>query len=398
MTQENGTHMSSESQLSSKPQDKKPKPLKDDAKPRSKGGFWFLLLLILLLAAGMGGMGYYGWTYMQSQQQSSNQVASSVDAIEALNDLPGRVQDQLDEMARQLPAADSLVSVEQWQQNRDAIAQVMQQQQQIQALLQSLSSTTSSDWLLAEAEYLTRLAQQRVLMDHSAEGALALLASADDILHQVEDKPLFAVREQLQHDMTQLKLAGKVDRSGRFLQLSALAEAVVDLPSAVRPLTPAATVEEMPEEATPGERGLWQVLRSNFFDAMEKVSAQIRVRRHDAPVDPVLPPDADSYIRQNIALNIEQAKLALLREQQDIYRDSLQAATRLLTTHFYMLPQAQVVMAELQSLMELPVKNHLPDINGSLEAIRAFNASQRQMGSSTQPILLPTSFSEEPAR
>src|SRR5690606_5363670 len=64
-----------------------------------------------------------------------------------------------------------------------------------QERLQALSTTTREDWLLAEAEYLLRLANQRILTERQTANALSLMVTADDILKEIDDPDLFVVRK-----------------------------------------------------------------------------------------------------------------------------------------------------------------------------------------------------------
>ncbi|TBR36406.1 hypothetical protein CBF23_015170, partial [Marinomonas agarivorans] len=59
--------------------------------------------------------------------------------------------------------------------------------------LKRLENTTKEDWKLAEAEYLIRLANQRLLMEKDVIGAKNMLLNAVDILEQLDDPLLFDV-------------------------------------------------------------------------------------------------------------------------------------------------------------------------------------------------------------
>ena len=95
--------------------------------------------------------------------------------------------------------------------------------------LVELGSTTRSDWLLAEAEYLARLAQQRLQTERRVKSPLALLQSVDAILTQIDDPNLLQARSAVAADITSLRLTPDVDREGIYLELQALANSVEKL-------------------------------------------------------------------------------------------------------------------------------------------------------------------------
>ena len=80
-----------------------------------------------------------------------------------------------------------------------------------------MGSTTRSDWLLAEAEYLARLARQRLQTERSVKSPLALLESVDAILSQIDDPNLLVARNAVAEDITKLRLVADIDREGCIL-------------------------------------------------------------------------------------------------------------------------------------------------------------------------------------
>ena len=95
------------------------------------------------------------------------------------------------------------------------------------------------------------------------------------------------------------------------------------------------------------------------------------IQRTDAPVAPLLPPKERFFLRANLALELEAARLALLREQAALYRSSLDQARDWLTRYFD--PEDAGVRAMLEAIDELQrveVSPRLPDISGSLRLLR----------------------------
>ena len=100
---------------------------------------------------------------------------------------------------------------------------------ELRAELNEGLGTSGEDWLLAEVEYLIRLANQRVLMERDVSGALSLLSSADEIVEQTTGIAAYELRESLAYDIANLKAVSDLDTDGIFLSLSAMASQVTEL-------------------------------------------------------------------------------------------------------------------------------------------------------------------------
>ena len=87
-------------------------------------------------------------------------------------------------------------------------------------------------------------------------------------------------------------------------------------------------------------------------------------------IEPLLSPDEITYLELNLRLMLEQAQLAALRAQQEIFEQSLDNAadwmTKFLDTSD---PQVEQIVRELRDLRESSVLRELPDISGSLRAL-----------------------------
>ncbi len=328
-----------------------------------KGLPLWALLLLLVLAGSCVALAYFGWHWQQQQVQTTQQL-----------------QDQMAKQAQQLVSTQQqLVSIEQGssetrQQWQRGVAGLEQRVEQHSRRLRSLSTTTRDDWLLAEAEYLLRLASQRLQMERGTKGALALLQAADQILRELDDDELFSVRDKLQRDIAALKLAPAVDRSGLYLQLSSWADEIVALPD-VPSIAESVAAQPVPEAISTldeVEQSTWQKLQANFWAAMAQLNNQVRIRHHDQPLEPLLPPDGARYLRQNMRFNLEQAQLAMLREETEIYQQSLSKCEQLLRQYFSNQERALMIADELAKLKTQSVAIELPHINGSLSALQEF--------------------------
>ncbi len=168
---------------------------------------------------------------------------------------------------------------------------------------------SENDWRLAEAEYLLRLANQRVLMEKRAEGALALLKNTDQIIKELDDVSLYALRQALASDIAKLEALPKLDVEGTYLRLTALIEQTKDLPTLSleqQRQLPELLNEMTSNTVTPETQA---AITSGFAKALAKLESLVVIQQHDKPVEPILSPDQGHYLRQNIQLLLEQASL-----------------------------------------------------------------------------------------
>lgn len=97
------------------------------------------------------------------------------------------------------------------------------------------------------------------------------------------------------------------------------------------------------------------------------------IRHHDEALEALVTPEQESYLRQSLRLIIEQAQLALLKEEQGLYEASIDKALELLDSYYdTSREEAQRVIERLEELKQVTVEPELPDISGSQQAMTDF--------------------------
>ena len=228
----------------------------------------------------------------------------------------------------------------------------------------TLGTATRGDWLLAEAAYLVRLANQRLQVERSVDNPLAILENVDSIFVQLDDPELLAVRNALAVDIAALRMTEKVDREGIYLELQAISSALETLPI-LEPHTDPETAQTVQGTEQPPTS-----LAETLERFSEKFGDLIVLRKRQQPIEPLLSRAEHTMVRQNLYLLLEQAQSALLREEQRIFSNSLNKAETLLRGYFQLNSESEASIARLQSLAEQPVSQFLPDISGSQKAIQ----------------------------
>ena len=121
--------------------------------------------------------------------------------------------------------------------------------------------------------------------------------------------------------------------------------------------------EPNPDADVPGLQRAWQAV-------IRALSSLISVKRSDASVTALRSPEAESIIMRSLDLDLQIARLALIRGNPDLYRQSLQDAELRIERFFD--PQASEVQAAVATIGELgaaDLPGELPDISGSLRLL-----------------------------
>ena len=319
---------------------------------------WPKLLLALILIFAVTATGWLGWTEWHQRLADAEDLNAR---LASLDKSYGAIeqQSQLAEK-RESQRSDQMLQV---------LTNIQLRLNNQGKRLAELGSTTRSDWLLAEASYLARLANQRLQTERSTKSPLALLQNVDVILKQLDDPELLPVRRAVAADITALQLADEVDSAGLYLELSVLAEAVVKL-SVLKPVTET-MLEPKQTENTMDDQPKLQGMVTGF---MTSVSQLIRVSQRSQPIEPLLQVHEEAIVRQNLRLMLEQAQSAVIREEQAIYSQSLEKAQRWLAQYFQLNPSATVIQQRLANLSDMEIVQQLPNISDSLQAIEALVA------------------------
>jgi len=249
---------------------------------------------------------------------------------------------------------------------------------ELRAELNEGLGTSGEDWLLAEVEYLIRLANQRVLMERDVSGALSLLSSADEIVEQTTGIAAYELRESLAYDIANLKAVSDLDTDGIFLSLSAMASQVPELRRKQPELSPPTQIQIDNGEA----QNFYQQFLSLVNNIFGRVLNSVDYRRDGVAITPLLPPKEEYYLRQNLILKFEMAQLALLRNDQPVYHTSLSEAKLWIVKHFVETdPRTVALVTALDQLVEVEVDRSLPNISGSLRAVRGLLNTLHQQDS-----------------
>lgn len=323
-------------------------------------------LAVLALLIGIGALvaGYFIWHEVQRQAGWQQEVLAQIDARNQAMD--NRISAAVSRMES---ALDDAVDA-----RRGLQQDLADQQQSIAALerafgvLRAQVGRSQEAWVLAEAEYLLHVANQRLQLARDVDTAIAALSSADQRLQELANPAYLPVREQISQDLAALREVSEPDVDGIALRLESLAANVDELKVAgarYRPTprggTPAGQTDTAPASG-------WRELPAALWNELRQLVA---VRRNDEPVAPLLAPDQQFFLYNNLQLQLDTARLAALRGSPELYRVSLRTARDWLAQEFDTEQQAvRQARAELDELLGIELRPSLPDIGGSLKLLR----------------------------
>ncbi|MCD9464796.1 uroporphyrinogen-III C-methyltransferase [Photobacterium phosphoreum] len=311
-------------------------------KSGSKTG-WVAIALVLALG---GGLYYHGHQQGLQQQQ---QVAALQQQIATMKAAMQADQQQTISMVNN-ELSTTQQKVEQ------GISQQQKSIDSIQTAIADLKGQEPNDWLLAEADYLVKMAGRKLWLEHDVTSATLLLEAADHRIAELNEPSLKGLRQAMSNDITALKSITVVDRDGIVLRLNSLENSIDSLPLANAVL---AKAEPQQNPTVSQSVNDW---KDNLMTSLKNFSEHfITYRKRDGSVVPLLSPQQDFYLQQNITNKLETAISAVYRDQGQVYRESIATAIKWAQQYYDLSsPKTQSFIAGLQQLEQQNVNVDYP--------------------------------------
>ncbi|RBP82391.1 heme biosynthesis protein HemY [Marinomonas rhizomae] len=301
-----------------------------------------------------------GWLYFQSTKSTLpsdfQQLAAQQIALDSKLNTNQLNKSQLTQLIDQVKASEQTILL----QKTELATQQAQQDEKLLSLeskLNRLNNTTKEDWKLAEAEYLIRLANQRLLLEADNNGAATLLVNADDILNELEDPIVFATRKALAKDIQALRSISQFDLEGAYLNLNALYDNVQTLPQREPSQEWQASTKEKTQQT---EHSATEKLTSVLESFWQSLRSLVVINYNHKPIKALLPPAEYQELITGIQLQLEIAQVALIKGEPVIYQQALSRVANATTEHFE--TKSNRVTTFLASLTALQQLNPSPDL------------------------------------
>ncbi|MDM7859209.1 uroporphyrinogen-III C-methyltransferase [Alteromonas sp. ASW11-36] len=328
--------------------------------PKPKTGLlWFFITInLLLLIAVAGACGWYYWTKLRvddgQQQQIQGALTTQQQALATAQSELTDVKNQLNNLA-QTQRQTLQTNQQAMTDAQSTIAALTQRIELLQLELTEIGGRRPSDWLLAEADYLVRMAGRKLWLEGDDRSALMMLAAADARLADLADPSLIPIRQLLAEDMQTLRQLNPTSLTSVALAISGLIPQVDNLP----------IYTHFPEEYKPEPQELsesvgdWRENLSRSWDAF--IEKFMRVESTTTPIKPFISEEGQWLARQQLKFALMQAKTAALSAEETLYQQSLQRAMALVVNDFDLeTTDVQQFSHALQNLIETPVDKPFP--------------------------------------
>lgn len=354
-----------------------PQPVEEDATEATpaapkRGGASIAWLSFVVAMLALSIAGYVAWQGRQAAQDTATEdrVARLESRVAQATGSLGALDARIEEIGQRDPGIDAALDALRREYDErlralDALPARLSTLEGSVASLAGVSESARDAWVVAEAEYYMQIANAQLQLANNPHLAALALRTADERIVQLADPRLTDVRRALSDELAALDVMEKPDIEGATLTLASLARVVESLPLASEGLADDEADEGVDPELSGAGRA-WASVKN-------AMSGLVKVTPRDQAKLVALTPDAEYFLRSNLALQLQSARLALLRGEQAIFQQSMDDTTALLHDYFD-LGSAQVAAA-LQTIAE--VRNHVfavevPDISESLRLLRQF--------------------------
>ncbi|WP_228370234.1 fused uroporphyrinogen-III synthase HemD/membrane protein HemX [Methylococcus capsulatus] len=232
--------------------------------------------------------------------------------------------------------------------------------------LQRQLSRTHSDVLIADAEYLLGIANQKLHLTGDVKSVLEAMKAADQRLRDSDDPGVFKVREVLAEEINRLEAFQPPDVVGLSARLLAIEAKTRELPL----FLPHPDMSKEPRE-TSKPKSPEPETGDAVESTLEQLKGLVTVRRSDRPVHAVLTPQEAAGLREILLLKLEMTRTSLLRGDDALFHSNLESANAWLNENFDReSPAFKDISDDLRALAGVQLKAAFPDISGSLALLR----------------------------
>ncbi|WP_407302276.1 uroporphyrinogen-III C-methyltransferase [Raoultella planticola] len=289
--------------------DKAPQP--ENTGKKNGGNKTSLVLSAVAIAIALAaGVGLFGLNKQQVSRQNETSTALA-DRVAELQKAQESQKNELEGIIKQ--QADQLTEAKHQQET------LAKQLEDVQQKVAVISGSDAKTWLLAQADFLVKSAGRKLWSDRDVTTAAALLKSADASLADMNDPSLISARRAITDDIASLSAVSQVDYDGIILKVNQLANQIDNLRLADNN-DDDSPIDSDSEELS-SSIGEWRVnLQKSWQSFMDSF---ITIRRRDETAVPLLAPNQDIYLRENIRSRLLVAAQAVPRHQEETYKQAL---------------------------------------------------------------------------
>lgn len=323
-----------------------------------------LSLLAILIALGVGGAGYYfGQQQVDEFQQKLTALEAQINNKTVVSVPTQDVKFDTTQLA-QLESAnkvtqDKIVQVEELINAKSH--ELVGLQSQINKVSAQANAQQPTDWLFSEADFLLNNALRKLVLDNDVDTAVSLLKLADETLAKVNNSQSGAIRSAINQDLKQLLSVAGVDQNAVMQKLSQLANTVDELPVLDVNFGDDQNATKLSDSLSDWAENA-EKSATSFLNHFIRISP-----KHGADRKELLAPNQDIYLRENIRLRLQLAIMAVPRQQNELYKQSLEAVASWIRSYFD--TNAEVTQSFLKSVDELSELSIYVDVPSQLQSL-----------------------------
>lgn len=368
--------------------------LLQEKKPTSSGK----AIAVLALLVAMASVAATGWQWWQLRLDDSN-ATTSTESLAMLRNEQQQLASSFASIETRLSTAEAPIDATEFSRRDERLKLVENQmaglrgqsgedkssigtlQGSVRSLEQRLSATESGlvtvasssqnssvELNVAEIDFLLRAANERLQLFSDISAADLALQAADVHLEALNDPMFLSVRQRIAVARQELAVTPRVDRLQLTAKLGELQTEIAGLPFR-------GEVEAVPEQVLAEDAGWWESLKHTL-------SSLVTVRRRVPEDQSMLSLDDKDYLRQGLWLQLESARLALMRNDSSVYSSSLDRVHDTVSRFFKNgSSQVQAMLLVVADLKQVDVAPQMPDISGPWTQLRQLRDSRRLLQS-----------------
>lgn len=286
-----------------------------------------LSLLAILVALSIGGAGYYfGQQQIAEIQQKLTALENQTGAnLSSNNTNNNKRLTQLEQSLK--TAQENIAQLEQLIVSKTG--EITSLQTQMKQVSQLAIAQQPSDWLFSEADFLLNNALRKLVLDNDVDTAVSLLKLADETLVKVNNSQANEIRSAINQDLKQLLSLSSVDQNAIMQKLSQLANTVDELQALnVNFDETSKNNDKLSNNITDWQQNI-EKSATSFLNHFIRISPKQNSNKKE-----LLAPNQDIYLRENIRLRLQLAIMAVPRQQNELYKQSLEAVSSWVRSYF----------------------------------------------------------------
>ncbi len=315
----------------------------------------FSLSLVSLIAVALLWL-----SSMKNIQNLEHELATKLDAFNEKNQQSLALAKNADTRSTEIAARSEILE--------EKYTESFDQQAALKALYQELANNRE-ERMLSDVEQLLVIANQQLQLAGNIKPALLALQAADTKLQGFDSTKAVQLRKSINQDIQRLQNLPLADITSISLKLGSLSQRV-DQFALVSDRHPNSAQNKVAHDLS---NNPWRKLTQEIW---QDIKSMVRIERIDHPELPLLTPEQNFFLRENIKLHLLTARIALLRHDEVTYKSDLLAAQSAISLHFDVRESlTQNTLDEIKGLTNNHISTELPDIEQSLRLLNQYKLS-----------------------